>query len=257
LWTKAFRVPLDPDGCYDSNMCSTGRDQVDATRILSGLLPGRPAWQLTDDEVEGALVDTERADAALVARRAELVREAALRSMKDRTKALSTERWLQDRFRLSHRDAKARVDQAQLLAGQPAAHTALAAGTVTPEQAAVIATALDAVDLLDQVDPVEREEAAEFLVDQAAGLSPRDLATAAQHLVEELTRNPLGRHSGRRRAGRAGAGRRGGSGAASRGQHLGREAPPRPVGRLPWHHPPRRRAGADGVVQAGRQVPPG
>ena len=86
-------------------------------------------WQLSDDEVETALVEVERTEAALVARRAELVAEADQRGLKDRSKALSTERWLQDRFRLSHRDATTRVEQARLLAGQPAAHSALAAGT--------------------------------------------------------------------------------------------------------------------------------
>jgi hypothetical protein len=118
-------------------------------------------WQLSDDEVETALAQIERAEAALVARRAELVAEADQRSMKDRCSALSTERWLQDRFRLSHRDAKTRVDQARLLRGQPAAHGALAAGLVTPEQATVVATCLDTVDQLEGVDPVEREQAAD------------------------------------------------------------------------------------------------
>jgi hypothetical protein len=147
-------------------------------------------WQLCDDEVETALADLECTEAALVARRAELVREADQRGLKDRCKALSTERWLQDRFRLSHRDAKTRLDQARLLAGQPAAHQALAAGSVTPEQATVIATCLDTVDQLPGVDPVEREQAADFLIGQAAGLGPRGLAVAAAHLVEELTRTP-------------------------------------------------------------------
>jgi len=149
-----------------------------------------PVWQLSDDEVETALVEIERAEAALVARRAALVAEADQRGLKDRSKALSTERWLQDRFRLSHRDARARVEQARLLCGQLAAHGALAAGSVTPEQATVIATCLDAVDQLPEVDPVERDQAAQLLVEQAAGLEPRHLATAAAHLVEELTRTP-------------------------------------------------------------------
>ena len=168
-------------------MCSIVQDRPGVTRTGAAL---RPVWQLTDDEVETALGEIEDAEARLVARRVELVTEADQRSMKDRSRALSTDRWLQDRFRLSHRDAKARVDQARLLAGQPAAHAALAAGTVTPEQAVVVATCLDAVDQLPGVDPVEREEAADFLIGQAAGLEPRHLAAAAAHLVERLTRTP-------------------------------------------------------------------
>jgi hypothetical protein len=171
-------------------MCSIGWDWPGGTRTGPALWSQRPGWQLSDDDVETTLAALDRAEAALVARRAELVREADQRGLKDRSKALSTERWLQDRFRLSHRDAKARVDQARLLTGQPAAHQALAAGTITPEQAGVIATALAAVDQLDDVDPVEREQATDFLLDQATGLAPRDLATAAAHLVEQLTRTP-------------------------------------------------------------------
>jgi hypothetical protein len=168
-------------------MCSTVWDRPGSTRIGPALLP---VWQLSDDEVETALVEVERSEAALVARRAALIHEADQRGLKDRCKALSTERWLQDRFRLSHRDATTRVEQARLLAGQPAAHQALAAGVLTPEQATVIATCLDAVDQLPGVDPVEREQAARLLVQQAAALGPRHLAVAAAHLVEELTRTP-------------------------------------------------------------------
>ena len=170
---------------YDSNMCSTVQDRPGVTRIRPALVP---VWQLSDDEVDTALADLERAEAALVAHRAELVAEAELRGMQDRSRALSVERWLQDRFRLSHRDAKARVDQARLLAGQPAAHRALAAGLLTPEQAGVVATALDAIDQLEGIEPAELVEATTFLVDQAAGLGPRDLAVAATRLVEHLTR---------------------------------------------------------------------
>ena len=103
-------------------MCSTVQDRPGSTRTPAALSDPRPVWQLSDDEVETALAEVERTEAALVARRAALVQEADQRGMKDRCKALSTERWLQDRFRLSHRDAKTRVDQARLLCGQPTAH---------------------------------------------------------------------------------------------------------------------------------------
>ena len=149
-----------------------------------------PVWQLSDDEVETALLEMERAEAALVARRAELVAEADQRGMKDRCKALSTERWLQDRFRLSHRDAKTRVEQARLLAGQPAAHGALAAGMLTAEQAGVIAACLDAVDQLPGWTRSNESRPPTCWSSQAAGLGPRDLAVAAGRLVEHLTRSP-------------------------------------------------------------------
>ena len=54
----------------------------------------------------------------------------------------------------------------------------------------MIATCLDAVDQLPGVDPVEREQAARLLVEQAAGLGPRGLAVAAERILENLTRSP-------------------------------------------------------------------
>jgi hypothetical protein len=61
---------------------------------------------------------------------------------------------------------------------------------LTAEQATVIATCLDAVDQLPGVDPVERDQAARLLVEQAAGLAPRGLAVAAERVLENLTRSP-------------------------------------------------------------------
>lgn len=152
-------------------------------------------------EVEDALVDIEAAEARLVARRAELVREADLRALRDRTRALSTERWLRDRFRLSAREARARVAQADLLLGQPLVHEALTSGELTQEQATVISTALDAVDQIEQVDPQERQAAAEVLLEQAAALDPRDLATAATPAGRAPDPHPHGRRPRRGRAG--------------------------------------------------------
>ena len=227
-------------------MCSTVQDRPGSTRIpaaLAALSDPRPVWQLSDDEVETALAEVERTEAALVARRAALVQEADQRGMKDRCKALSTERWLQDRFRLSHRDAKTRVDQARLLCGQPTAHEALAAGTVTPEQATVIATCLDAVDQLPGVDPVEREQAARLLVEQAAGLGPRGLAVAAERILENLTRSPstdtlADTDAVARELAAAEA-----AAQARRDQHAGPQVPPGRVAGLPGQDPPHRRAG--------------
>ncbi len=170
-------------------MCSTLLGSPGATRTGPALSSQRPVWQLSDAEVESALADLEAAEARLVARRAELVREADQRSMKDRSNALSTERWLQDRFRLSRREAQGRVAQAELLAAQPVARTALAEGRLTPEQATVVATTLARLDTLDRLDP-QQEEAAELLLHQAAALDPRSLAAAGQRLVEHLTRSP-------------------------------------------------------------------
>ena len=149
-----------------------------------------PAWQLSDDAIEQCLDDLVAGEARLAARRAELLREAEIRCLKDRTKASSTERWLRDRFRWSARQATARLRAADQVLGQPAVHDALAAGRVTPEQAAVIADTLDQVDRLDGVSSVERADAADLLVDQADLLDPRDLQVVGRELVEHLTSTP-------------------------------------------------------------------
>ncbi len=149
-----------------------------------------PLWQLSDTQVEDALADSLAAEARLTARRAELLREADLRALRDRTRASSTERWLRDRFRLSPRDAAARVREADLVVDQPAVLAALSAGRLTAEQAGVVATAMDQVDHLDAVTDDERQQAAGFLLDQATALDPRGLATAGRAVVEHLTRTP-------------------------------------------------------------------
>jgi hypothetical protein len=149
-----------------------------------------PAWQLSDDAVEHAIADTAAAEARLVARRAELLREAELRGLKDRTRASSTERWLRDRYHWTTRTATARLRETDLVLGQPVVHEALAAGQLTAEQATVIADALDQVDRLDRVSVVEKADAAALLLDQAELLDPRDLQVVGRELVEHLTRTP-------------------------------------------------------------------
>lgn len=149
-----------------------------------------PGWQLSDDAVEQALVALSADEARLAARRAELLQEAELRSMKDRTQASSTERWLRDRYHWSTRQATARIREADLLLGQPLVHAALAHGRLTAEQATVIAGTLDRLDQLPQVNEVERADAAELLVEQAQLLDPRELAVVGQQLLEHLTRTP-------------------------------------------------------------------
>ncbi len=171
-------------------MCSTVQDAPGATPVAAALTDPRPVWQLTDDEVETALVDLERTEARLVAVRAALVHEADLRGLKQRTQALSVEGWLRDRFRLSTPEAKRRTATAALLLGQPEVHDALAGGHLTPEQASVVATALDSVDALEQVDPRNRQAATDFLIHQTTALAPRALTIAATALVEQLTRSP-------------------------------------------------------------------
>jgi hypothetical protein len=149
-----------------------------------------PGWQLSDDAVEHALADLDAVEARLAARRAELLAEAELRSLMQRTRAASTARWLRDRYRWSTQRAATCLKEAEALRAQPVVHRALAAGQVSAEQAVVIADTLDQVDQLSQVSEAECADAAALLVDQAGMLCPRDLQVVGRELVEHLTRTP-------------------------------------------------------------------
>ena len=158
----------------------------------AGLDPSGPAavWQLSDDDVETTLATLLEVEARTVALQAALLREAEARDLTARTRAATVERWLGDRFRLSRADAAARARDAVLLGRHPMVHAALADGRVTVEQAGVTATVLDRVALLPEVSADERQEAARFLLDQGAALTPRDLARAGQAVLEALTATP-------------------------------------------------------------------
>ncbi len=69
-------------------------------------------WQLGDDEVETSLEVLQRVEAQLLAARAGLLREAQARDLRSRTQALTTTRWLADRFRITHQQATTRLGHA-------------------------------------------------------------------------------------------------------------------------------------------------
>ncbi|HEX4699301.1 MAG TPA: hypothetical protein VH857_08090 [Actinomycetes bacterium] len=148
------------------------------------------AWQLADDQVQDAIALSLQIEARNAALRATLIAEANTRCLRDRTQSTTTEGWLAGRYRLSTPDARARVEQSDVLARHPRVADALTEGAVTVEQAAVIAQTLDRVADLPLVEPDKREQAAEFLVEQAAALIPRELERAGQQIVAHLTRTP-------------------------------------------------------------------
>ena len=148
------------------------------------------AWQLSDDQVQDAIALSLQIEARNTALRANLIAEADVRGLRERTQSSTTERWLADRYRLSHPDARARVEQAAVFVRHPRLVDALTDGTVTVEQAGVIAQALDQVADLPLLEECERGQAAEFLIELAVTLVPRELARAGAEIVEKLTRTP-------------------------------------------------------------------
>jgi hypothetical protein len=106
------------------------------------------AWQAGDADIEDSLTALVEVEARTAALRAVLLQEAEVRSLKDRTQALSTAQWLTQRFRWSRAAAAGRLREAEALGGRPAVRAALAEGTLTVEQARVVAAALTRVDTL-------------------------------------------------------------------------------------------------------------
>ena len=152
---------------------------------LAGLV-----WQLSDDEVEAGLAGLFDVASRMAALQGALLREAETRDLKSRTRALTVVRWLGDRFQLSRADAGARVRAAEGIGRHVQVAESLATGTVSPEQAEVLARVLDTIEALPGVEEAERAAAGQFLVAQCDTLTPGDLARAGRALVEALIVTP-------------------------------------------------------------------
>lgn len=162
---------------------------TDAVAALDPAATGT-AWQLSDAEVETGLATVLALQSRVTAVEAALLGQAQLRDLPAGTRASSLPRWLGDRFRLSRVDASARDRAAQALGRHPAVLEALGAGTLTAEQAGVVAAALDRMDALPDIQAADRAAAARFLLAQCGALTPRDLARAGQAVLEALTVAP-------------------------------------------------------------------
>jgi len=160
-----------------------------AGEVLTAACRGE-LWRLGDDEVESALAEVIRVEGRAAALRAALVREAADRSLRERTAARSTERWLSDRFAVSRTTTNSWVRDATTLARHPILGDALAAGDLSTEQALALAAQLDRLVALDGVGPDEIAAATALLLAHAPGLTPAGIATGGQTMLESLTRLP-------------------------------------------------------------------
>ena len=147
-------------------------------------------WQLCDDEVEAGLAGLFDVASRVAALQGALLREAEVRDLRSRTRALTVVRWLGDRFQLSRAEGAARVRAAEGIGRHPVVQCALATGTVSPEQAEVLARVLDTIGAMPGVEEAERAAAGRFLVAQCDTLTPGDLSRAGRALVEALTVTP-------------------------------------------------------------------
>ena len=162
--------------------------QLEDALVLLTKAAAEPAWQLGDDQIDLLLERCLAAESTIAVLRAGLVAEADTRGLRTRTQALSTQRWLTDRLRLSRAGAERWLREAGLLTAEPALRDALSSGACHLEQAMVVGRALAALPAT--VDDETRAKATALLVGQCATLDPISLGRAGQQLVEIHTTEP-------------------------------------------------------------------
>ena len=135
----------------------------------------------TPEELVGAVEELEALRCRLAAVQTTVLAEIDARQVpKTHLGWGSTAEWFTHLAGTHHSTGRRTVRQAGPLVDElPATHAALAAGRVSPEQAAVIA---DAIDRLPH-KPELRGRAEALLLDEATRLNATDLAKAAKHLL--------------------------------------------------------------------------
>jgi hypothetical protein len=142
-------------------------------------------WSLLDSEALQVRVELERLASRLYAARLRSTRDVETRGAAIRAGAPSTRTWLINKIRLHPGDAGRELTLAgQLDTDLPATAAALAAGTITPAAAAVIAES-DA-KLRKVATAAQRSEAEALLVEFAQTIPVRGLQHAAIHLHNRL-----------------------------------------------------------------------
>ncbi|HZD16671.1 MAG TPA: DUF222 domain-containing protein [Actinomycetota bacterium] len=128
----------------------------------------------SDQELETALVEIERATGVLEAERARRIGEAERRAAFTRDGYLSATAWLVHRLRIAGSSAGRYLRWARALGSMPRTLEALVAGDVTASAAAVLIAAAGS-------RPEPFAEAEPFLVDVARTLPVRDLGRAVAY----------------------------------------------------------------------------
>ena len=154
---------------------------ADAGAQVASLTPTLWAAR-TPAELVGTVEEVEALRSQLAALEADLLTELdARKTPKTHLGWGSTADWFTHLAGLRRAQGKRAVDHArQLTSDRPATLSALREGAISPEQAAVV---LDAVDALP-TDRGLRDRAEQLLLDEAGRLNASDLAKAARHLIE-------------------------------------------------------------------------
>ena len=154
---------------------------ADACALVGGL--AETLWSARgSDELVGTVETLQALRAELVAVEAQVLAEIDARQVAKRELGwASTADWYTHLAGLRRGDGKRRVDHArQLVSQRPATLAALREGTVSPEQAAVV---LDAVDALP-TSPHLRDRAEQVLLEEAGRLNATDLTRAGRRVLD-------------------------------------------------------------------------
>ncbi len=140
-------------------------------------------WSLSDAELLELRSDLETVRARLDAQVLAATREVDARGAAVATGAASTAAWLRHRVLMHPGAAKAEVALAAEVDGELAeTGAALAAGEISLDQAAAVATAMRGLPAA--VDPQTRREAQGWLLEQASQFDPAALHKLGRHLVQ-------------------------------------------------------------------------
>lgn len=145
-------------------------------------LNAAPLWPLGEPDLLALAVALARTSAKLAATQLHLTAEIDTRGAAISEGAPHTASWLRANTRTRPGSARSHVALATALDQRyPTTAEALAAGSLSPDHAAVITRTLD--DLPSTVDDPTRDAAERELIEHAGSRDPRQLATLARHLA--------------------------------------------------------------------------
>lgn len=147
-------------------------------RATAGGVAEQAAWSLSGAQTRDLLSEVGRLDAQVAELEARLLAHAETIGAGTETGATSTATWLAQATRVTRRLAHAKVHLAAAMGAHPATRKALAAGRVLPDQARVVAQAVDAVPA-----PV-REKCERHLLAAAADHDAGGLRTLGRRVLE-------------------------------------------------------------------------
>lgn len=99
--------------------------QVADAAALLARVASAPLWQLGEDDLEATVEAVFAAESALAAARAAVLAAADERSLRSRTQAPTTQRWLTQRLRVSRSRAESLLRDADTVLAEPALSTRL------------------------------------------------------------------------------------------------------------------------------------